>query len=123
MTMTPANRMARTVAPNHGGLGLGFFFGGGWYRTRFDFDLGMAASPIIPAWMPEPPAPRRCAAPWDRSADPTRDVIRLLRRFQPRNPVLAVGYWLVLGALAVAILFVVFFFLDSYINPLDQPSV
>jgi hypothetical protein len=50
-------------------------------------------------------------------------VIRLLRRFQPRNPVLAVGYWLVLGALAVAILFVVFFFLDSYINPLDQPSV
>jgi len=23
------------------GLGLGFFFGGGWYRRRFDFDLGM----------------------------------------------------------------------------------
>ena len=30
------------VGPSQGGLGLGFFFGGGWYRTRFDFDLGMA---------------------------------------------------------------------------------
>jgi hypothetical protein len=33
------------MAPNHGGLGFGFFLGGGWYRTRFDFDLGMAAEP------------------------------------------------------------------------------
>src|SRR5918999_825957 len=49
MTITPANRIARMVAPSHGGLGLGFFFGGGWYRTRFDFDLGMAASHIIAA--------------------------------------------------------------------------
>jgi hypothetical protein len=50
-------------------------------------------------------------------------VIRLLRRFQPRNPVLAVGYWLLWAAIAVAILFVLFFFLDSYISLVDQPSV
>jgi hypothetical protein len=48
-------------------------------------------------------------------------VIRLLRRFQPRNPLLAVLYWLVLVALAVAVLFAVFFLLDF--TPFDQPSV
>src|SRR3990170_749227 len=45
MTMTPANRIVRIVAPSHGGLGLGFFLGGGWYRTRFDLDLGITTSP------------------------------------------------------------------------------
>jgi hypothetical protein len=48
-------------------------------------------------------------------------VIRFLRRFQPRNPVLAVLYWLVLATVAVAVLFVVFFALD--VTPFDQPSV
>jgi hypothetical protein len=49
-------------------------------------------------------------------------VIGFLRRFQPGNAVLAVLYWVVLAAVAVAILFVIFFFLDDYFNPLD-PSV
>jgi hypothetical protein len=44
-----------------------------------------------------------------------------LRRFQPRNPVLAVLYWLVLAILAVAALFAIFFALD--VTPFDQPSV
>src|SRR5438552_9205647 len=33
----------RISAPNHRGLGLRFFRGGGWYRRRFDFDLGMVS--------------------------------------------------------------------------------
>jgi hypothetical protein len=45
----------------------------------------------------------------------------ILRRFQPRNPVLAVLYWLVLVVLAVAVLFAVFFALN--VTPFDQPSV
>jgi hypothetical protein len=45
----------------------------------------------------------------------------LLRRFQPRNPVLAVLYWLVLAAAAVAVLWTLFFLLD--LTPPDQPSV
>ena len=48
-------------------------------------------------------------------------MIRFLRRFQPRNPVLAVLYWLVLVTLAVTVLFAVFFALD--VTPFDQPSV
>lgn len=48
-------------------------------------------------------------------------MIRFLRRFQPRNPVLAVIYWLMLAALAVAALFALFFVLDF--TPFDQPSV
>lgn len=48
-------------------------------------------------------------------------MIRFLRRYQPRNPVLAVLYWLVLVALAVAALFALFFVLDF--TPFDQPSV
>lgn len=46
-----------------------------------------------------------------------------LRRYQPRNLVLATVYWLLLAALAVALLFVLFFFLDDYFSPLDQPAV
>jgi hypothetical protein len=49
-------------------------------------------------------------------------MIGFLRRYQPRNPVLAVAYWLLFAALAVAILFVAFFFLDRVFNPFD-PSV
>ena len=49
-------------------------------------------------------------------------MIGFLRRFQPRSPVLAVVYWLVWLALAVAVLFVAFFFLDRVFNPFD-PSV
>jgi hypothetical protein len=48
-------------------------------------------------------------------------VIGFLRRFQPRNPVLAVLYWLVLLAVAVAVLFAIFFLID--VTPFDQPSV
>jgi hypothetical protein len=38
---TPTPMMLRMVHPNHFGLGLGFFFGGAWYRRRLDFDLGI----------------------------------------------------------------------------------
>jgi hypothetical protein len=48
-------------------------------------------------------------------------VIRFLRRFQPRNPVLAGLYWLVLVAVAVAALFALFFAIN--VTPFDQPSV
>jgi hypothetical protein len=47
-------------------------------------------------------------------------VIRFLRRFQPRNPVLAVLYWLVLAAVAVAALWWIFSLLP--VTPFDQPS-
>src|SRR5437588_7480509 len=40
---------ARMTGPNHLGLGLGFGLGGGWYRRRLDFDLGMAARCYPPA--------------------------------------------------------------------------
>src|SRR5204862_476713 len=33
----------RISAPSHRGLGLRFFRGGGWYRRRLDFDLGMVS--------------------------------------------------------------------------------
>jgi hypothetical protein len=32
------------ITPNHVGLGRCFFFGGGVYRLRFDFDLGIAGN-------------------------------------------------------------------------------
>jgi hypothetical protein len=49
----------------------------------------------------------------------------LLRRFQPRNPGLAVLYWLLLVVLAVALLFGLFFLLDEMFGlaPFDAPSV
>jgi hypothetical protein len=52
-------------------------------------------------------------------------VIGFLRRFQPRNPVLAVLYWLLLVAVAVAALFGLFFLLDEVFGlaPFDAPSV
>jgi hypothetical protein len=49
-------------------------------------------------------------------------MIGFLRRYQPRNPILAGAYWLVWVVLAVAVLFVAFFFLDRVFNPFD-PSV
>jgi hypothetical protein len=48
-------------------------------------------------------------------------VIRFLGRFQPRNPVLAVLYWLVLVALAVAALWWIFSLIP--VTPFDQPSI
>lgn len=52
-------------------------------------------------------------------------MIGFLRRFQPRNPALAVLYWLALLAAAVAVLFGLFFLLDSVFGlaPFDAPSV
>jgi hypothetical protein len=52
-------------------------------------------------------------------------VIGFLRRFQPRNPVLAVLYWILLVVVAVALLFVIFFLLDELFGlaPFDAPSV
>jgi hypothetical protein len=49
----------------------------------------------------------------------------LFRRFQPRNPALAVLYWLLLVVLAVALLFGLFFLLDEMFGlaPFDAPSV
>lgn len=42
-------------------------------------------------------------------------MIRLLRRFSPRNPFLAVGYWLALIVVTLVGLFFLFFFLDQYL--------
>ncbi len=40
-------------------------------------------------------------------------MLGFLRRRQPRNPVLAVVYWLLILAVVIAILFVAFFYLDN----------
>jgi hypothetical protein len=52
-------------------------------------------------------------------------VIGFLRRFQPRNPVLAVLYWIALALVVFAVLFAVFFLLDSVFGlaPFDAPGV
>jgi hypothetical protein len=52
-------------------------------------------------------------------------VIGFLRRLQPRNPLLAIVYWIVLAVLAVALLFAIFFLLDEVFGlaPFDAPSV
>ncbi|MGH2546066.1 MAG: hypothetical protein ACRDHJ_04230 [Actinomycetota bacterium] len=38
-----------------------------------------------------------------------------LRRRQPRNPVLAVLFWMVATLVALAVLFVLFYWLDNYL--------
>jgi hypothetical protein len=38
-----------------------------------------------------------------------------LRRLQPRNPVLSVLFWLVATLVALAVLFVLFYWLDNYL--------
>jgi hypothetical protein len=40
-------------------------------------------------------------------------MFRFLRRFQPRNAVLAVLYWLVLTIATLTVLFVIFYYADS----------
>ena len=52
-------------------------------------------------------------------------MIGFLRRLQPRHPVLAVLYWMLLVVLAVAVLFGIFFLLDEVFGlaPFDAPSV
>jgi hypothetical protein len=42
-------------------------------------------------------------------------VIRLLRRGQPKSPILAVLYWVAVIVVLLAVLFVLFFFLDNYL--------
>jgi hypothetical protein len=42
-------------------------------------------------------------------------MLAFLRRHQPRNPALAVLFWLVLFAAVIAILFVIFYFLDNFL--------
>jgi len=42
-------------------------------------------------------------------------VIAFLRRRQPRNPALAVVYWLAILAVTLAVLFIAFFYLDNYL--------
>jgi hypothetical protein len=42
-------------------------------------------------------------------------MLAFLRRHQPRNPALAVLFWLVLLAAAIGILFVIFYFLDNFL--------
>jgi hypothetical protein len=49
-------------------------------------------------------------------------MIGFLRRHQPRNPALAVVFWLILVALVLAILFTLFFFLGDYL-PWADPGV
>jgi len=52
-------------------------------------------------------------------------VIGFLRRFQPRNPLLAILYWILVAVFAVAVLFALFFVLDEVFGlaPFDAPSV
>lgn len=38
-----------------------------------------------------------------------------LRRLQPRNPALAVLFWIMATLIALAILFVLFYWLDNYL--------
>jgi hypothetical protein len=42
-------------------------------------------------------------------------MMGFLRRRQPRNPVLAVVYWLLILAVVLGILFVAFFYLDNFL--------
>jgi hypothetical protein len=42
-------------------------------------------------------------------------MIGWLRRFQPVNTVLAVLYWMALTLVALAVLFVLFYWLDNYL--------
>lgn len=42
-------------------------------------------------------------------------MIGFLRKRQPRQPVLAVLYWLVLLLVTLAVLFTAFWFLDAYL--------
>jgi len=42
-------------------------------------------------------------------------MIGWLRRLQPRNPVLAVLFWMVATLVALAVLFVLFYWLDNYL--------
>jgi hypothetical protein len=42
-------------------------------------------------------------------------MFAFLRRHQPRNPALAALFWLALLAAALAILFVIFYFLDGFL--------
>ena len=44
-----------------------------------------------------------------------------LRRLQPRNPVLAVLFWLVAMLIALAALFVIFFLVDDLLTPFEEP--
>ena len=52
-------------------------------------------------------------------------MIGFLRRFQPRNPLLAILYWILVAVFAVAVLFALFFVLDEVFGlaPFDAPSV
>jgi hypothetical protein len=42
-------------------------------------------------------------------------MFAFLRRHQPRNPVLAVAYWVGATVIAVAVLFFVFYWLDNFL--------
>ena len=42
-------------------------------------------------------------------------MFRLLRRYQPKPPALAVLYWAVVTVATLAILFVLFFYLDRFL--------
>ncbi|HZA60137.1 MAG TPA: hypothetical protein VE754_00460 [Actinomycetota bacterium] len=42
-------------------------------------------------------------------------MIGFLRRRQPRNPFLAVVFWVLILAVTLGILFVAFYFLDNYL--------
>ncbi len=66
MIITPENRTVRMAGPSQRGLGLAFGLGGGWYRVRFDLDLGKLPPgevPIIPAMERPPTAAAGAASP------------------------------------------------------------
>lgn len=42
-------------------------------------------------------------------------MLGFLRRRQPRNPILAVLYWIATTAVALAVLFALFYWLDNFL--------
>ena len=42
-------------------------------------------------------------------------MVPFLGRYQPRNPFLAVAYWIIVVVVALAVLSALFFFLDDYL--------
>jgi hypothetical protein len=42
-------------------------------------------------------------------------MIRFLRKYQPRSGLLAVLYWMLVSLAALALIFTLFYFLDSYL--------
>src|ERR671922_3096401 len=73
--MRPTMRLTTMVGPTHGGDGLGLGRGGGWYRRRFERDLGM---PGIPFTGRRPVRRGRAATTIDRTVRGRRAAMAML---------------------------------------------